>query len=131
MLSIGQVFESQRTLSQADFNAFAQLSGDDNPIHVDPGYAAKTHFGGTVSHGMLLYSTLSGALAEHLPGSRQLAHEMMFPSGTHAGETYTIRFEVEEVDPARGEAVLAVRLIRPNGELGLDGRTRIALEEQA
>ena len=46
----------ERTLTQQDFDLFAKLSGDSNPIHVDPEFSARTRFGKTVSHGMLLFS---------------------------------------------------------------------------
>ena len=58
-----------RTFTQRDFDRFAALSGDDNPIHVDPAFAARTRFGRTVCHGMLLYSTICRALTDELgPG---------------------------------------------------------------
>lgn len=129
MLLPGQVFETRRLLTQEDFNRFAGLSGDDNPIHVDPVFAATTHFGCTVSHGMLLYSCLSGAIQRHLPGARQLSHDMMFPTGTLAGEEIIVRMTVVDVDMSRNEAVLDVATIRPNGELGLQGRTLVKLSE--
>ena len=50
----------ERTFVQADFDAFAELSGDDNPIHVDHEFAANSRFGRTVSHGVLLYTVLRG-----------------------------------------------------------------------
>ena len=52
--------ERDLSFSQADFHRFARLSGDHNPIHVDPDYAAGTRFGATVSHGMLLFSAVRG-----------------------------------------------------------------------
>ncbi|MBS0307783.1 MAG: hypothetical protein JSS58_02320 [Proteobacteria bacterium] len=129
MLKPGQIFETRRLLTQADFNSFAELSGDDNPIHVDPIFAATTHFGGTVSHGMLLYSCLSGAIQQHVPGARQLSHDMMFPTGTLAGEEIIVRMTVAEVDTEAREALLDVATIRPNGAAGLQGQTRIKLAE--
>lgn len=128
MLRVGQVFETRRVFTQEDFNRFAELSGDDNPIHVDPEFAAKTHFGGTVSHGMLLYSALSGAIHHHIPGSRQLAHEMMFPTGTYTGEEIVIRLKVLEASAE--EALLEVATIRPSGDAGLQGQTRIRLPKE-
>ncbi|NDJ34144.1 MAG: hypothetical protein GYB64_05715, partial [Chloroflexi bacterium] len=53
---IGTVIERKRTFTQADFDLFAELSGDDNPIHVDPTFSARTRFGRTAAHGMMLYS---------------------------------------------------------------------------
>lgn len=46
---------SVRVLTQLDFNRFAALSHDDNPIHCDPAFAKTTHFGATVAHGMFLF----------------------------------------------------------------------------
>jgi acyl dehydratase len=76
----------ERTLTQDDFDAFARLSGDDNPIHVDPVFSARTRFGRTVSHGMLLSTVLRGLLDELVPGARQVAQKLMFPAATFAGE---------------------------------------------
>jgi acyl dehydratase len=79
-----------RVLTQADFDAFAALSGDDNPIHVDPAFSAKTRFGRTVSHGMLLSTVLRGLLDQLVPGARQVEQKLMFPSPTYAGDA--VRF---------------------------------------
>jgi acyl dehydratase len=75
-----------RVLTQADFDEFAELSGDDNPIHVDPAFSAKTRFGRTVSHGMLLSAILRGLLDQLVPGGRQVEQKLMFPSPTYAGD---------------------------------------------
>ena len=75
-----------KVLPQADFDAFAELSGDDNPIHVDPIFSAKTRFGRTVSHGMLLGTVLRGLLEQLVPGGRQVEQKLMFPSPTFAGD---------------------------------------------
>jgi acyl dehydratase len=129
VIEVGQTFETRHVFSQADFNRFAELSGDDNPIHVDPAFAASTHFGGTVSHGMLLYSVLSGAINAHIPGARQLTQEMMFPTGTYTGEEIVIRIVVNSVDAEKREALLDVSTVRPTGDAGLTGQMRIRLPE--
>ena len=74
------------TFTQAEFDSFARLSGDDNPIHVDPIFSAKTRFGRTVSHGMLLGTVLRGLLEQLVPGGRQVEQKLMFPSPTFAGD---------------------------------------------
>lgn len=76
----------ERVLTQADFDAFASLSGDDNPIHVDPEFSANTRFGRTVSHGMLLSTVLRGLLDELVPGSTQVSQKLMFPAPTFSDE---------------------------------------------
>ena len=74
------------TPAQAEFDAFAGVSGDDNAIHVDPGYSARTGFGRTVSHGMLIYARLWALLVQARPGVRQLRQSMMFPNPAFAGD---------------------------------------------
>ena len=60
------------TFAQADFDEFARLSGDDNPIHVDPDYSSTTRFGRTVAHGMLPFSVLDAATSRWLGEGLQL-----------------------------------------------------------
>ena len=86
----------ERTLTQADFDRFAALSGDDNPIHVDAAFSAAPRFERPVAHGMLLYTILRGLLDELAPGSRQANQQLKFPAQTYAGEA--LRFEVTLVD---------------------------------
>lgn len=76
----------RRTLTQADFDAFAALSGDNNPIHVDPEFSARTRFGRTVSHGVLLYSILRGVAEKLVPGARQTRQLTKFSAPTYADE---------------------------------------------
>ncbi|MDQ4076015.1 MAG: MaoC family dehydratase [Chloroflexota bacterium] len=105
------------------FDRFAALSGDDNPIHVDPAFSARTRFGRTVAHGMLLYSSIWGLLKRHFP---ELSHEeqtLMFPAPTFAGEEITVRLEVLEIDPKMNRARLETRIIKANGEDGCRGET--------
>lgn len=84
-------FAQQRVLLQADFDRFARLSGDDNPIHCDPAFAAASHFGATVAHGMLLYSCLCKALGEQVGcGTVQLEQSLMFPNPTFAGDLLSV-----------------------------------------
>lgn len=90
---------SQRVLLQSDFDRFARLSHDDNPIHCDPAFAAKSHFGATVAHGMMLYSCLCKLLAEQVgPGMVQLEQTLMFPAPTYVGDRLTLRLREEAND---------------------------------
>jgi acyl dehydratase len=129
MIQTGQTASVKRTFTQSDFDRFAALSGDDNPIHVDPEFAARTKFGRTVAHGMFLYSVVCGVLSSHLPGSSvlQVEQELMFPSATPAGEEVEIRVEITEVQPAEGLADLTTLVLHPDGTPGLQGRTRVHL----
>lgn len=80
------VLTSEWTPAQAEFDLFAQISGDDNPIHIDPKFSARTTFGRTVSHGMLIYAKLWGLLTASHPDVVQKGQTMMFPNPCHTGE---------------------------------------------
>lgn len=97
-LAPGQLFSETRTLTQADFDLFAAVSGDDNPIHVDTGFSVRTRFGRTVSHGMLLYTVLWGLVQRHLPGARQASQSLMFPAPAFAGELLVFSGSVEAIE---------------------------------
>lgn len=77
---------------QVDFDTFARLSGDDNPIHVDPEFSARTRFGRTVSHGMLLYTRVFARLQELYPGRAHDLQTLMFPNPAYADEELTFSF---------------------------------------
>ncbi len=87
---------TQRVLLQPDFDRFARLSHDDNPIHCDPVFAAKSHFGATVAHGMMLYSCICKALAEQVgAGVVQIEQTLMFPNATYVGDRIQIGLRAE------------------------------------
>ncbi|MDP3546131.1 MAG: MaoC/PaaZ C-terminal domain-containing protein [Phreatobacter sp.] len=110
MIAPGPLFRETRSLTQADFDLFARVSGDDNPIHVDDAFSARTRFGRTVSHGMLLYTVLWGLIRRHVPDARQTSQTLMFPAPAFAGEPLVFSGVVEETDGAR--ATIALRIMR-------------------
>ena len=128
-LKVGQVESIRRVFSQSDFDRFAALSGDDNPIHVDPEFAARSKFGRTVAHGMFLYGNVCRLLGTPLPNPEgvQIEQELMFPSPTFAGEEVEIRVEgiPHESDEITSELIATI--VRPDGSLGLKGSTLVHL----
>lgn len=99
--------QSDWTPTQAEFDHFARLSGDDNPIHVDPEFSARTRFGRTVSHGMLIYARLWALLRQVRPGATHRMQSLMFPAPSFAGEA--LRLEIRQT-PGRNLAVTATRI---------------------
>lgn len=100
-----------RTLTQDEFNIFAELSGDDNPIHVDPEFSARTSFGRTVSHGMLLYTILRGLVERLAPNANHIGQDLKFPAPAYADEE--LQFAVEKLGTENCQtqySVLASRL---------------------
>lgn len=94
------------TPDQSDFDRFAALSGDDNPIHVDPTFSARTSFGRTVAHGMLIYSRVWALITAARPGARHVSQTLMFPAPAYAGEELRIHID------ARSDGTCSVRVAR-------------------
>lgn len=129
MLAPGPLFSATKAFTQDEFGRFAAVSGDDNPIHVDPAFSARTRFGRTVAHGMLLYTVLWGELQRRVQGARQLAQNLMFPAPTFAGET--MRFEAEVTRCDGKTASLVLRVVRAaDGEAVCTADADIALPER-
>lgn len=102
------------TFSQADFDRFARLSGDDNPIHVDEAFSARTRFGRPVAHGLFLCSVLRGLLDKLAPGGRLREQSVMFPAPTYAGEPmrFTVALSDSGGDGAEKEIDFKMEVIR-------------------
>jgi 3-hydroxybutyryl-CoA dehydratase len=130
-LTIGQTFVGEaRRIGDDEFRAFADITGDNHPIHYDDAFAAKTRFGQRLAHGLLVMSmTALGAT----PMSRQIEDAMVafveqgasFRKPVFVGDTLTSRFEVAAVDPkpARGVALVRfnVSLANNRNEVVLEG----------
>jgi 3-oxoacyl-[acyl-carrier protein] reductase len=71
-LRVGLTAQFEREITEADVVAFAILSGDANPLHVDPDYAARTNFGGRIVHGAFQVGLASALVGMHLPGRQVL-----------------------------------------------------------
>lgn len=121
-----------RTITQQRIDRYAGASGDYNPIHIDPRFAAGSPFGGTVAHGMLLLSYVSCLLtrAAGLAWSGSGALKVKFRNPAPEGAMVTARGQVERLeDDAYGVqyAVCAVRLENAAGEALITGEARVPL----
>lgn len=121
MVELNTLIREEKTFTQAEFDAFARLTGDNNPIHVDPEFSARTHFGRTVAHGMLLYSVLCGVISRHFPGATQLSQELMFPAPTYANEPVMISIQVLSSNAHNKQVRLATEMKNEQGIVTLTG----------
>lgn len=90
----------RKSITQEKINRYAAASGDRNPLHTDPEFAATTQFGGTVAHGMLVLAYLSemltGAFGERwVAGGRMKAR---FRAPARPGDTVTAAGRVTKVE---------------------------------
>ena len=95
---VGDKAEHIKTIQDEDIQAFAKLSGDYNPIHVNDEYAKTTMFGQRIAHGMISASLISAVLGMHLPGpgAVYMSQEVKFRKPVFIGDTLTAKGEVVE-----------------------------------
>lgn len=121
----GDRFELRRTLSQLEFDRFAALSGDNNPIHTDPDFARQTKFGQTVAHGMFLFGIICGVIQVHFSEQYVYEQELVFPSPTYPGEELTIRGGDISQTGNQDFRVVRTLLVRPGAELGCESHSSL------
>lgn len=119
---------ANRTFTQSDFDRFAQLSGDSNPIHIDPDFSAETRFGRTVAHGMLLFTVARGLLAQALPYHRLVSQSLKFPAPCFADEDFECKIHIEDEGELLAAASIAFKRIS-DGSTVLEGRALLGLEQ--
>uniref|UniRef100_B0SWW8 MaoC domain protein dehydratase n=1 Tax=Caulobacter sp. (strain K31) TaxID=366602 RepID=B0SWW8_CAUSK len=108
-LSVGQSAELVRTVAEADIVAFAEVTGDNNPVHLDAAYAATTSFGERIAHGMLSAGYISAVLGTTLPGpgAIYLSQTLKFKRPVKIGDAVTARVTVTEIDEAKARVTFA------------------------
>lgn len=98
--------------SQADVEAFARISGDANPIHLDEAYAATTPFKRPIMHGILGAALFSRAMGMEFPGpgTIYMSQTLAFKRPMYAGTDYTVTLTVTAHDPAKHTASLLTEI---------------------
>ena len=96
----GQTASWKRTVTDDDIRRFAALSGDDNPVHLDEAFAARTRFKGRIAHGMLAASFISTVVGTKLPGYGciYISQNLRFRAPVRIGDTVETTATVAEVD---------------------------------
>lgn len=106
-----------RAIPQEDIDVYAQLSGDDNPIHVDADVAARSPFGGRIAHGMLTLSMVVPHLREIYRVSGTSTgivygfNKIRFPSPVPSGASIRVRGTVAEVTEVDGGWQVTLALV--------------------
>jgi 3-hydroxybutyryl-CoA dehydratase len=98
-LSLGQQASLAKTVSEADIVAFADISGDRNPVHLDPEYAATTIFKERIAHGMLSAAYISAVFGMKLPGpgAIYISQTLSFKAPVRIGDTVVAAVKVVEL----------------------------------
>ncbi len=125
-LSVGDSASVTKRISQADIDAFARISGDDNPAHVDAVWASASRLGGRVVHGMLTAGLISAVLGTLLPGpgSIYMSQTLRWIAPVWPDDLLTATATVKEIVAEKGRVVLETVVTR-DGELVLTGEALV------
>ena len=128
-LTVGQIHESNVTITEEMIERFAQATGDHNPMHLDENYAKGTIFKTRVAHGMLQAGILSGVLGTRFPGvgTIYLSQTLKFPKPVFIGDEITFRLRVVELLKEKNRARLETVGINQRGETVLTGEALVIL----
>ncbi len=122
-IAVGDSASIERTLTHQDIALFAVLSGDINPQHLDPEFAASTRFHGVIAHGMWGAALISAVLGTRLPGpgTIYLGQTLTFRAPVRVGDTLHIRVTVLTRDEEKKLLTLACSCSNQDGVAVIDG----------
>lgn len=130
-LSIGLSASRTHTVTEADIQAFAEVSGDHNPVHLDEAYAQTTAFKGRIAHGMLSASYISAILGVDLPGAGAiyLSQNLRFRRPVRIGDTVEAEVKVAEIDADKARVTLET-VCKVAGKVVVDGEAVVMVSRR-
>lgn len=129
-ITVGQVIEPYAfSISEADMDTFAGLSGDTNQLHTDEDFAKDKGFNGRVVYGMLLASKLSYLVGMLLPGrdSVYMGQDIIFRNPVYIDEQCTLQAKVLSKSESTRIIEIEITIIKHSGEIALEGTAKVKL----
>ena len=133
MINAREEYTESFSFTQDEVNAFAELTGDNNPIHWDASYAEKTPFKKPIMHGFLSGSIFSKIIGTKLPGNGTIyvKQTMEFMRPMFVDVEYEAEVSVLIVDREKHKAILSTSIIdRTTGKTTLSGEAIVINKEQ-
>jgi|FLYL01.1.fsa_nt_gi 3-hydroxybutyryl-CoA dehydratase len=128
---VGDTAEFTKTVSEEDIAGFARVTGDEQPLHLDEAYAAKTRFKRRIAHGMLSAGFISAALGTKLaPDSVvvYLSQSLRFQRPVYPGDTITAKLEVRSTDTEKGFVTCRTDCVNQEGQTVVTGEATVLLD---
>jgi len=129
--AIGHKAAFTRTVAEEDVVLFAKVTGDDQPLHLDPDFGKRTRFKQRIAHGMLSAGFISAALGTKLaPGFVvvYLSQQLRFRLPVAIGDTITADIEVTAVDAEKRILTLRTDCLNQNGDAVVKGEASVLLD---
>ena len=122
-LYIGQEYVKTFSVTEEKGRAFAEVSQDYNPLHLDEEYAASTRFNGRIAHGMLVASFISGVLGNDFPGSGTvyMGQELKFVHPVRYGDEISVVLKITDMDNDTKKIKLSTICKNQNGKNVIEG----------
>jgi len=116
-----------KVLNQDKINRYAEASGDHNPLHTDPAFAATTQFGGTIAHGMLVLAYMSEMMTKAFSDAWLMGGRLKvrFRGVARPGDTVTARGRIVRAEG--GRAVCEVECRNQLGDVLVSGSAEVAI----
>lgn len=128
-LNPGDKASRTTTITDEMIRTFADLTGDNNPVHLDEAYAAGTRFGRRIAHGMIAAGLISAVLANDLPGpgTVYLSQTLQFKAPVYPGDTITATVEVKSIRPDKPIVTLGTVCINQENKVVLEGEAVVLI----
>ena len=125
-IEVGMRGEFAKLVSNEDILAFAEATGDRNPVHLDDDYANRTSFGQRISHGLLTAGLISAVFGTVFPGPGWIyvSQSLRFRTPVHIGEKVTAAVEVVTVMPDKNFVEFETEC-RVGDKVVLDGKATL------
>jgi len=124
---IGDSAKLSKTVQDEDIRAFAEVTGDKNPLHLNDEFASKTLFKRRIAHGFLTAGLISAVIGSRLPGNGTiyLSQTLNFLAPVYIGDEITAKVEVSEVLKEGKRLRLKTQVINQNGTVVVDGEALV------
>jgi phosphate acetyltransferase/phosphate butyryltransferase len=131
-LRVGDHQSLTHTLTAEDVRTFAAMTGDNNPIHLDPAFASRTPFHTVIAHGMWGASLISTLIGTRMPGPGTICmnQRWQFVRPVHVGDTLTARVSVAVKDPSNQHITLACRCTNQHGDDVITGSAQVLAPQE-
>jgi acyl dehydratase len=122
-LEVGQRARRSKTVTARDDELYTEITGDRNPLHFDPDFAARTRFGRLVAQGGITAGMLNALVAMDLPGPGTvfMSQSLRYLAPTYLGDTLTAEVEVLSVKPDKPVCQLKATITNQDGTVVLEG----------
>lgn len=131
-LKTGDIFTEKVRFSQENVDKFAEISGDNNPIHINKEYAAQTPFGKPIVHGFFAGAVFSKVFGTQWPGEGTIYmfQDMAFKAPVFVEQDYMAKFEVLEVDEVKHRGLIQCVLEDADGKIAIMGQAKLLHKEK-